>query len=155
MLRQHEVDAPWGYALKGLRTIPRPALVVTGNRSPHYLRDLLELQPEGLVVLALEPADVPQALKRVASGETFYSGPPLGASPLSQRERQVLRLVAFSAHNDDIILGAPRIGISKAGVSNLISSIKDKLQLRNHVALSLSYLGVLPTLGGEDFDKLL
>lgn len=43
------LDAPWGYTLFKLSQLPRPVLVVTGSSSEPYLRDLLDLEPEGLL----------------------------------------------------------------------------------------------------------
>lgn len=88
------VDSPWGYALGALSTLPRPVLVVTETPSVHYLRDLLDLDPEGLVATPVSPEEVGRALLRVAKGESFYLGPPLGEHFIGPREREVLRLVA-------------------------------------------------------------
>ena len=74
-------DRP-GYALEVLSSLARPVLVVTPNRSSHYLLDLLDAQPEGLIVTCTLPPGLPCYLMRVATGERFYGG------PLSERTRR-------------------------------------------------------------------
>lgn len=95
------LDAPWGYTLFKLSQLPRPVLVVTGSSSEPYLRDLLDLEPEGLLARPAEPRDVLGALERVAHGEKFYEGPVLRIT-LQPCERAVLRRVAFGMENPQI-----------------------------------------------------
>ncbi|MBI5811882.1 MAG: response regulator transcription factor [Meiothermus silvanus] len=118
------LDAPWGYALVSLEDLPRPVMVVTGVGSSPYLRDLLDLEPEGLLAHSVGPQDVIAGLTRVASGERFYEGPTL-VDDLQPCERAVLRRVAFG---------------------HRIVTLKEKLQVRNRVELALYYLGMHPRL---------
>lgn len=123
-----------------------PLLVVTGSTSPFYLRDLLELGVEGLLTEPNRPEDIVQALRRVSDGEHFYDGPQLSESILSPRERQILRAVVLGRENYQI---ARMLGISSRTVSNFVSTIKEKLSVRNHVELALIYFGLPPYLKGR------
>lgn len=146
------LDAPWGYALVTLRAVPRPLLVVTENPSVHYLRDVLDLKPEGLIAASVSPEEVGQALVRVAKGESLYMGPRLGEDSICPREREVLRLVALGLGNREI---AKKLGVCERTVANSISSLRDKLGLKNRVEVALYYLGILPSLRGhEEFTDL-
>jgi len=136
------LDAPWGYALLTLAGLPRPIVVVTGVSSASYLRDLLDLEPEGLLARSVGPQDVIAGLTRVASGERFYEGPPL-VDDLQPCERAVLRRVAFGLENGEI---AQELGLSLRTIENRIVTLKEKLQVRNRVELALYYLGMHPRL---------
>nr|WP_026234971.1 LuxR C-terminal-related transcriptional regulator [Calidithermus timidus] len=136
------LDAPWGYALLTLASLPRPVVVVTGVGSASYLRDLLELEPEGLLARPAGPQDVLNALARVARGECFYEG-PLVDDGLQPCERAVLREVAFGMENSEI---AKKLHISPRTVENRLVALREKLGLRNRVELALYYLGMNPRL---------
>lgn len=134
------LDAPWGYALHLLPRIPRPVLVVT-NGSPHYLSDLLELEPEGLIAHVATPALVLDVLTRVAGGERLHLVPPLTDTGIQPCERKVLRLVALGWQNREI---AEHLGISLRTVENRITALLEKLSLRNRAELVLEYFGMHP-----------
>jgi DNA-binding NarL/FixJ family response regulator len=141
------IDIPWGHALAMLPSASRPALVITENRSPAYLRDILELNPEGLVCGPMSPDEITRALARVAAGEQLYIGPPLTSKDsISPRERQVLGLVVEGLENQEI---ARRLGIHKRTVANLVSSLRDKVGVRNRVELVLYYFGTISPYSSE------
>lgn len=131
------LDAPWGLA-----HLPHPTVVVTGVRSAPYLRDLLDLRPEGLLARPVGPQDVVGALARVVKGERFYEGPPLDDG-LQPCERAVLRRVAFGLENVEI---AQELEIGLRTVENRVAALKEKLGVRNRVELALYYLGMHPRL---------
>lgn len=135
------LDAPWGFALWGLARLPRPCLIVTQCPSSHYLRDLMDLQPEGILATSARPEDVLEGLREVAQGQSFHKIPMLGPDSLTARERQVLRLVALGLCNADI---ARMLGVSRRTVYNWVSALQEKLGLENRVELALCYLGLLP-----------
>jgi DNA-binding NarL/FixJ family response regulator len=137
------LDAPWGYALTVLPTLPPRTLVVTGNVSTHYLRDLLEYSPQGLIAANIDEHELCKALLRMASGEGFYTGPHLQETILAERERETLRLVALGLENAEI---AKQLGISKQSVANIVSHLRTKLGVRNRVEMALNYLGLLSLL---------
>lgn len=136
------LDAPWGYALFTLAGLPRPIVVVTGVSLASYLRDLLDLEPEGLLARSVGPQDVIAGLTRVASGERFYEGPPL-VDDLQPCERAVLRRVAFGRENGEI---ARELGLSLRTIENRIVTLREQLRVRNRVELALYYLGMHPRL---------
>lgn len=125
----------------GLVQLPRPCLIVTQCPSPHYLRDLMDLQPEGILATSADPEDVLQGLRAVAQHQPFHKLPPLEPDSLTVRERQVMRHVALGLCDDEI---ARRLGVSKRTVYNWVFSLQEKLGLENRVELALYYLGLLP-----------
>lgn len=135
------LDAPWGFALWGFAELPRPALVVTECPSPHYLRDLITLAPEGILATSAGPEDVLEGLLEVARGRRFHKLPPLGSDGLTPREREVLRRVALGLCDDDIALA---LGVSRRTVYNWVFSLQEKLGFENRVQIALYYLGMLP-----------
>jgi DNA-binding CsgD family transcriptional regulator/GGDEF domain-containing protein len=137
------LDTPHGFALTFLAAEPTHrarTLVVTDSPSQPYLRDLRAQEPEGLIVGS--PADdaLVAALERVLSGERFYGGPPLADDGLYPREREVWRLVVRGLTNAQI---AEALKLSEKTVANYVTSLQDKLFLRNRVELVLFYLGKL------------
>lgn len=134
------MDAPWGYALWGLQAWPRPLLILTGNPSPHYLRDLLELNPEGLIADPIGPAELKEAIARVSLGHRFHHLPRLEADPLCPREREVLRFVALGKTNPEI---ANRLGLKAKTVENYVNLVVDKLGLKTRTQIPLYYFGLL------------
>jgi len=141
------LDTPLGFALEVLTAADdvvagaAPAtLVVTESTSPPYLRDLLARKPQGLVVGSPGDAALASALARVLEGEPFYDGPVLEDDGLYPREREVWRLVVRGLTNAQI---AVALGISEKTVANYVTSLQDKLFLKNRVELVLTYLGKL------------
>ncbi|GIW35761.1 response regulator transcription factor [Meiothermus sp.] len=141
-LQAHLVlDAPWGFALRESEAWPRPVLVLTGNPCPHYLRDLLEHDPDGLIVTPVGPEGVREALQLVAEGHKIRHLPELGPDPLCPREREILRLVAHGLTNIEL---ANHFGLRAKTVKNYVSNILDKLGLKSRVEAALYYFGVHP-----------
>lgn len=133
------LDAPWGFALWGFETLPKPCLILTQSPSNHYLQDLLERNPLGLLATPVGPEEVIQTLQRIAQGKPQYRLPPLTSLSLTPRERQVLRWVALGWSNDQI---ANRLGVGKRTVQNWISALGEKLQAENRVQLAYVYWGL-------------
>jgi DNA-binding CsgD family transcriptional regulator len=136
------LDAPWGYALHMLPHLPRPVLVVTEVNSAPYLRDLVDLRPQGAIARPGGPQEVLAAPGRVAEGERFYEGPVL-EDGLLPCERAVLRRLAFGLENAEI---ARELGVSRRTVENRVGALREKLGLRGRVELALYYLGMHPRL---------
>lgn len=120
------LDAPWGYALVSLEDLPRPVMVVTGVNSAPYLRDLVDLRPQGVIARPVGPQEVLAALGRVAEGECFYEGPVL-EDGLLPCERAVLRRLAFGLENAEI---DRELGVSRRTVENRVGALREKLGLR-------------------------
>ena len=128
-------DRP-GYALEVLSSLTRPVLVVTPNRSPHYLLDLLDAQPEGLIVTRALPPSLPCYLMRVATGERFYEGPLSKKTRLTPREREVLRRTAFG---EGVGALAESLGITPYTAGEHLRHIREKLGAERNTELILVY----------------
>ena len=132
-------DRP-GHVLQVLSTLSAslPVLLITANRSPHYLLDLLEYEPQGLLVTATLPPARALAfyLSRVAIGEHFYEGPPPTKSPLTPREREVLRRTMYGESVDAL---AESLGIIPYTAGEHLRHIKEKLGVERMSELVLAY----------------
>jgi DNA-binding CsgD family transcriptional regulator len=113
------------------------------NSAP-YLRDLVDLRPQGVIARPVGPQEVLAAPGRVAEGERFYEGPVL-EDGLLPCERAVLRRLAFGLENAEI---ARELGVSRRTVENRVGALREKLGLRGRVELALYYLGMHPRLWG-------
>jgi DNA-binding CsgD family transcriptional regulator len=135
------IDAPWGFAYWGFLELPGLALIVTGCTSSHYLRDLMDRRPEGLISEPRVQVPLEVAVRRVAAGERFYQGPSLDGETLTPRERQVLRFTALGWSNQRI---AQTLQVSLRTIYNWVHKLQDKLGLENRAQLALYYFGLLP-----------
>lgn len=140
------LDDPWGFALNYFSELKRPVFIVTACKSPYYLHDLLDLEPDGLEISTGPLMSLTQQLVSIAAGERFYKGPPLKKNPLSPREREVFRMVAYGAANDQI---ASVLGVSSRTAANYVSNVRDKLGRRNIAELVLLYFGLLSSFRKE------
>ena len=133
-------DRP-GYALKVLSALgrPLPVLLITANRSPHYLLDLLDLKPQGLLVTSNLPPARALAfyLSRVAIGEHFYEGPTPSKTPLTPREREVLRRTMYGESVRDV--GPNRSASSPTQQESICRHIREKLGVERNAELVLAY----------------
>jgi DNA-binding NarL/FixJ family response regulator len=134
-------DDPPGFALRHLSHIPRPVLILVYSYSPAHIRDLLNLQVEGLVAVthSLSTQEIQTALARVGKGELFYDGPRLDEKLLTHCERETLRLVALGLDNSEI---AQQTQVKLHTVENRISSLKEKLWVKSLVGLAHYYFGL-------------
>ena len=132
-------DRP-GYALKVLSALgrPLPVLLITANRSPHYLLDLLDLKPQGLLVTSNLPPARALAfyLSRVAIGEHFYEGPTPSKTPLTPREREVLRRTVYG---ESLHTLAESLGIIPYTAGEHLRHIREKLGVERNAELVLAY----------------
>ena len=85
-------------------------LVLTMQDDPGYAREAMQRGARGYVLKEAEEADLIHAIRTVAGGGTYLqpelgarlltdAAAPLSASPLTQREREVLRLLALGHTN--------------------------------------------------------
>lgn len=114
-------------------------LVITANPSLPYLRDLVDLAPDGLIALPASPKEIRRYLLRVAAGERLHLLPPLEVDPLTPLERAVLRHLALGLDNGQI---ARELGQTKKTVSNRVSEVCAKLGVRGRTQAALHYLGL-------------
>lgn len=98
-----------------------------------YLRRALDAGVAGYILKDAPITDLVDALRRVHQGERVVApelavGAWEGADPLTERERDVLRLVGEGLPNSDI---SERLHLSEGTVRNYLSSAIVKLNARN------------------------
>ena len=150
-------DGPGLAALRRLReAAPDTAIVVTTMRDdPFFARDAIAAGASGYVLKEHSDEDLPEAIRRVARGESFVT-PAMAAElstyahertdPLSERELDVLRLIALGHTNPET---AGLLGISSRTVETHRARIHRKLGLATRAelvryALRRGLLGVAP-----------
>ncbi|MGH2445956.1 MAG: response regulator transcription factor [Candidatus Limnocylindria bacterium] len=95
---------------------PMPAVVVvTSYDYPQYADAAMRLGAAGFVVKTAPTAELLDAIRRAASGGLAFGVRPGGGVSLSDREREVVRLVVDGASNDEI---GTRLGISSRTVES-------------------------------------
>lgn len=114
-------------------------LIVTTFGRPGYLRRALDAGAAGFVVKDIPAGELVDAVRRVHAGLRVVD-PTLatesllgGASPLTERETEVLRLVAKGLSAKQI---ARRLDLSHRTVENHVQATLRKLQLGNRVELT-------------------
>ncbi len=130
-----------------LQAVPETkVLVLSMQDDPRYVRAAFEAGASGYVVKEAADIEVVAAIRAVASGER-YVHPALGAKliaadaedrrraaedPLSEREREVLRLLALGHTNQEI---AKQLYISVRTAETHRAHIMQKLSLSNRAEL--------------------
>jgi len=139
-------------------------LVLTTFASDDMLFPAIEAGALGYLLKDTEPEDLVQAIRRVHAGEmslapgiaqrvlgeiTRDTERPLSTDPLTEREVEVLRLVARGLSNRQI---ADALVISEATVRTHVGNILSKLQLASRTQAALYALrgGLAPLYGSED-----
>jgi two-component system, NarL family, response regulator DesR len=122
-------------ALKGQ---PVKVVVVTTFARPGYLRRALDAGAVGYLLKDSPARDLAGAVRRVHAGQRVIdaelAAEAIGeADPLTDRERQVLRLAADGATSEDI---ARRLVLSEGTVRNYLSEAIGKLGAVNRVDAS-------------------
>jgi DNA-binding NarL/FixJ family response regulator len=130
-----------------LQAVPAAkVLMLSMQDDPHYVREAFEAGASGYVLKEAADAEVVGAVRAVARGER-YVHPALGArmiaadaderrqaesDPLSDREREVLRLLAFGHTNQEI---AGELYISVRTAETHRAHIMQKLHLSSRAEL--------------------
>jgi two-component system response regulator DesR len=119
-------------ALKGGST---RVIMVTTFARPGYLRRAMEAGANGYVLKARPARDLADAVRRVHQGlrviDPDLASEACGESdPLTDRERQVLRLAAEGMTTGEI---AKRLALSAGTVRNYLSEAIDKLAATNRI----------------------
>nr|WTB33448.1 response regulator transcription factor [Streptomyces sp. NBC_00830] len=144
--REHAVDVALldiempgmtGIEAAGLLRSELPAVkvvVVTTFGRPGYLRRAMEAGADAFLVKDAPAAQLAEAVRKVLAGERVID-PTLaaaalveGASPLTERERDVLRTAADGSTNAEI---ATALHLSQGTVRNYLSTAIQKMAARN------------------------
>jgi two-component system response regulator DesR len=119
------------------RTQPEIQLVVlTVATAPGLLRRLLEADVPGLIDKNAPVSRLVQAVRRVAAGAHVIDGNLVVAAlsaprnPLTERERQVLRLLAAGATGPEI---AKELALVPGTIRNYLSNVKTKTKARTRI----------------------
>jgi two-component system response regulator NreC len=129
-----DLHMPGGGSLPALRTIrdtsPATAiLILTMQDDPGFAREAMLRGARGYVLKEAEEADLLHAVRTVSAGGTYLQ-PELGArllvgsSPLTDREREVLRLLALGHTNAAV---AQQLHLSVRTVETHRANIQSKL----------------------------
>src|SRR4051795_8000232 len=138
--------------LSSLDAIPRVAdaspgtrvVVLTMQEDPEFARRALRAGAVGYVLKEAADAELVEAIRRAAAGETYLTprlGAALAAAPpepsgppgdLSEREAEVLRLIALGHTNAEI---AGRLYLSVRTVESHRAHIQQKLRLSSRAEL--------------------
>lgn len=119
-------------ALKGGAT---RVIIVTTFARPGYLRRAMEAGASGYLLKARPVSDLADAVRRIHRGLRVID-PELATEawgepdPLTDRERQVLRLAAEGSSTSDV---AKRLNLSSGTVRNYLSEAIDKLGATNRI----------------------
>jgi two-component system response regulator NreC len=130
-----------------LQAVPQTkVLILSMQDDPHYVREAFEAGALGYVLKEAADSEVVAAVRAVAAGER-YVHPALGArlvaaeaeerrkaldDPLSEREREVLRLLALGHTNQEI---AKMLFISVRTAETHRAHIMQKLNLKSRAEL--------------------
>jgi DNA-binding NarL/FixJ family response regulator len=123
-----------GFDLLRADARPMPAVVVlTSYDYPQYADAALRLGAAGFVVKTAPTAELLDAIRRAAAGGLAFGVRPGNGVSLSDREREVLRLVVDGASNDEI--GA-RLGISSRTVESHLRRLFERLAVASRTELA-------------------
>jgi len=130
-----------------LQASPETKIVVlTMQKEPAFARQALQLGVLGYVLKEAADDELVQAVRRAAAGETYLqpalgarlaAEPDSGASDLSERETDVLRLIALGHTNAEI---AEKLYISVRTVETHRAHIQQKLGVSSRAELVRSAL---------------
>lgn len=113
---------------------PMPAVVVvTSYDYPQYADAALRLGAAGFVVKTAPTAELLDAIRRAAAGGLHFGVRPGRGVSLSDREREVVRLVVDGSSNDEI--GA-RLGISSRTVESHLRRLFERHAVASRTELA-------------------
>jgi DNA-binding NarL/FixJ family response regulator len=119
-------------------------------------RGTLSSGASGYLLKGCGADEIKQAIRLVHSGHTVFKDevfssirknpqrPEADLSPLSEREREIVKLVAEGYSNKE---AADALGLSEGTVKNHVSAILDKLGLRQRTQIAVYYVSGRRTFG--------
>jgi DNA-binding NarL/FixJ family response regulator len=114
--------------------MPMPAVVVlTSYDYPQYADGALRLGAAGFVVKTAPTAELLDAIRRAAAGGLAFGVRPGTGAALSDREREVLRLMVDGASNDEI---GGRLGISARTVESHLRRLFERFGVASRTELA-------------------
>lgn len=123
-----------GFDLLRSDDAPMPAVVVvTSYDYPQYADAALRLGAAGFVVKTAPTAELLDAIRRAAAGGLHFGVRPGRGVSLSDREREVVRLVVEGSSNDEI--GA-RLGISSRTVESHLRRLFERHAVASRTELA-------------------
>jgi DNA-binding NarL/FixJ family response regulator len=122
-------------------------LVFSAYETPALVREMLEAGAHGFVEKTAGLSEFKKGLETVANGGTYFgpgvaallrnvvanNNPASGGDPLTEREREILKLVAESNSTKEI---AQKLGISVKTVDNHRTNLMRKLNLHDVASLT-------------------
>ncbi len=113
---------------------PMPAIVVlTSYDYPQYADAALKLGASGFVVKTAPTSELLDAIRRAAAGGLAFGVRPGAGVSLSERERDVLRLVVDGSSNDEI---GGRLGISSRTVESHLRRLFERVGVASRTELA-------------------
>jgi len=128
-------------------------IILTMYRQDKYVFEAIKVGARGYLLKDADANDLIDAIRRVAAGETLLNAemaasildefrkvgelpehPDHKISELTEREEDILRLLAQGASNQEI---AQSLGVSEKTVRNRLSEIFSKLRLNNRTQAAL------------------
>jgi two-component system response regulator DesR len=122
-------------AAAALKGSPTRVIIVTTFARPGYLRRAMEAGAKGYILKARPARELADAVRRIHQGLRVID-PDLAteawveSDPLTERERQVLRLASDGVSTGDI---AGKLNLSAGTVRNYLSEAIDKLGAANRI----------------------
>lgn len=138
-------------AARRLREIsPKTRVIALSNYTDEaYIRDMIDAGVVAYIIKSGAPKDLIQAIRTASRGKVYFSkeilraahqvgscGPATGESsmrPLSQREREILQLIAEGKSSKEI---AAALGIGETTVKTHRNNIMGKLNIRDIAGLT-------------------
>jgi len=135
-----DLDAPGREGLRTVRLLteelPMTVVALSARQTPGVLRRALSAGARGFASRNQAPDELAEIVRRVAKGElVIHSATALATlavmeNPLSEREREVLRLAARGLPSTEI---AARLFLTKGTVRNYLSGAMRKLGCANRL----------------------
>ena len=114
-------------------------LMLSTYAYPQYIAAAVRLGAQGFILKTAPMTDIAASIRRIAGGGTAFTADLLRASQagvvnLTERERDVMRLVLASNSNDEI---AVQLGLSRKTVESHLTRLFERFEVTSRVELAL------------------